>query len=181
MTDGNIIETARLVLRPPRLADGTVVTGYLNDEATSRLLARVPYPYTLDNWRWFFANVIEKREESVYAITLKGRDPLMGIISHLPDEAEPNTFHIGFWLGKPYRRRGIMEEAVQAILRHGFANPSVVAATSGYFADNVASEALHRKFGFEPVGGGAKVSIARGADPVPHVDVRLAREKWNGA
>lgn len=174
------IETPRLILRQPTAKDGTLVTGFLNDEPTARMLARVPFPYHLDDWRKFFAQVVSGGREQVFAITLKGRDSVTGLVSMIPEDDGPDTFHIGFWVGKPFRRRGIAKEAAAGIIARGFENPQMQAATSGYFVDNVASEALHKKLKFERVGTGQRMSLARGDEPVGHVDVRLSRERWMG-
>jgi RimJ/RimL family protein N-acetyltransferase len=48
-----IIETERLLLRPPILADAAAIVRYLNNFAVAGNLARVPYPYGRpDAERW---------------------------------------------------------------------------------------------------------------------------------
>ena len=44
-----VIETQRLRLRPVRAADAERIAAFLADPGITRMLARVPFPYTLED------------------------------------------------------------------------------------------------------------------------------------
>ena len=55
---------------------------------------------------------------------------------------------LGFWVGKPFWGRGIMPEAVKAILRHAFADIGMTKVWIGYYEGNVKSKRVQEKCGF---------------------------------
>jgi RimJ/RimL family protein N-acetyltransferase len=69
---------------------------------------------------------------------------------------------LGFWLGRPWWGRGYTTEATQEIVRYGFGTRRLPGFTSSHFVDNWASAGVLRKLGFEAVGRGYIISVARG-------------------
>ena len=167
------IKTERLRLRPPRLEDGEAMVVYLNDYEAARMMARIPHPYTLEDWEGFFDH-IQNGPEEFFVLTDKENGQLLGAISFAHEGAEPI---LGYWLGAPHRGKGLMREAGMAMLRHGFA-AGVPSIKSGHFKDNAASGKVLTALGFIAFEVGDETSLARGDELIPHVTMRLTRERF---
>ncbi|WP_147303730.1 GNAT family N-acetyltransferase [Parvularcula marina] len=170
------LSTARMTLRPPRDEDGPDAVRYLDDHETARMLARVPHPYTMDDWNGFMENVVRNGDEDVLALTDKASGAFMGVISFQTDEDEPV---LGYWLGAPFRGRGFMKEAGLAFVRHGFAKLAVPSMISGHFIDNPASGRVLNFLGFEEFEIDLVTALSRGPEPVRHVTMRLTNERFD--
>ncbi len=83
--------------------------------------------------------------------------------------------HTGSWLGKDHQRQGIGTEMRAAVLHLAFAGLRAEVATSAAFPDNVASERISRKLGYEP--DGIQRVAPRGA-PIDTHRFRLTRAAW---
>jgi len=109
----SILESERLILRPPRPVDIQAMTVWLGDYAVSRNLAKVPHPYTEDDAEEFVAQR-GRHDDGHYAFTvLRKKDGMFlgGIGLHL--EAAGPEF--GYWLGKPFWGVGYASEAARTL------------------------------------------------------------------
>jgi len=55
---------------------------------------------------------------------------------------------LGYWVGVPFARQGVMTEALRLMLRHAFATLGLHRVEANLMARNVASQALVRRAGF---------------------------------
>ena len=76
---------------------------------------------------------------------------------------------IGYDLARCWWRRGIMTEALTALIRFGFARMDLNRIEATVFADNAASHGLLQKLGFTPEGVLREYELLRGA----FVDMRI--------
>lgn len=81
----------------------------------------------------------------------------------------------GSWLGRDHHGKGFGTEMRAAVLHLGFTGLGAQFATSGAFSDNLASQAVSRKLGYEP-DGTTRLSV-RG-EPVTMYRLRLTRDRW---
>jgi RimJ/RimL family protein N-acetyltransferase len=172
------IETARLLLRPPVLADAPAIARYLNNFAVAGNLARVPHPYRLaDAERWLGSLRPEPpAAETDFAIELGPAGYVGQIGFHLTDgEAE-----LGYWLAEPFWHRGLMSEATRAVVDWYFGTTDAPRIRSGVFSFNKASLAVQRKLGFTETGSSRRHCLARGEE-LRHIDTQLSRADWAGA
>jgi ribosomal-protein-alanine N-acetyltransferase len=100
------------------------------------------------------------RGEVRFAIELEGQ--LIGGTGYY--RRRSGAAELGFWLGRAWWGKGFATEASRAVVRHGFTKGRLGGFTSSHFVDNPASGGVLRKLGFEPVGRGYIISIARGHD-----------------
>ncbi len=171
MSDRPDLTTKRLSLRCPDDSDVDAVVSIVGDWEVARRLARVPHPYGLADARFFLEQVVPA--EWVWAVTMKGRDALLGAIGLTP-EAAADTAELGFWLSPAHWGRGITTEAAEAVVSFGFDSLSLQVLTSGYFEDNPASGRVLRKLGFVEIGQAMRPCLARGID-VPSIKMQLPR------
>ena len=114
-----VLQTERLILRPPRESDTPVVQRRFPQwEIVRYLHAEVPWPYPPDGaaQHWLRMNrEIKAREKSHWAITLKGgADEPIGLISLWKDGAAARDQR-GFWLDPEFWGRGLMTEAANRV------------------------------------------------------------------
>jgi len=127
------LRTERLTLRPLLKADATSLVRHLADWSVMRWLSAPPWPYTLTDARDF----IERGDNAHWAI-----DDGSGLIGSISVGDE-----LGYWLAKSHHGKGLMSEAVQAVLTHRF-RTSKEPAQSGHMIGNLASRSVLLKHGF---------------------------------
>jgi len=169
-----VLETARLVLRAPRLADAGPIATLLNDRRIAENLARVPHPYTRADAETFIASVNKKDGETSFVITLPdgtivgncGVGRLLGI--------DPE---IGYSIGVPYWGNGYATESVRALLDHAFSDLGCERLEAGARVSNPASRRVLEKCGFQWTGVRLTRSRALNSS-VPADRFSLDRERW---
>ena len=168
------IETARLVLRPPRMSDAEVITALIGNWNVARWLARVPHPYAAADAGEFLVRLRDRSgtDELTLAIEIDAR--LAGIAGL---NRHNNGLHLGYWLGELYWGRGIVTEAARAIVGYHYRRSNDDVLHSGYFAGNGASARVLAKLGFEPCGERSILNRAHGRE-LPHVSLRLDRARF---
>jgi RimJ/RimL family protein N-acetyltransferase len=180
--DNCTLRTKRLLLRPLRSDDATPLFALFANWNVIRFLSSPPWPYTLDDAKWFVSQVISgapELNEEALAITQDGA--FIGVIgvrlreaNALQRGAGPN---IGYWIGEPFWGQGFMSEAVHAFVRHIFEAATADAIFSGAFTENVASLRVQAKVGFVHDGDTTLFSKPRGAE-FPHVNTVLTRTRF---
>ncbi|WP_018183090.1 GNAT family N-acetyltransferase [Kaistia granuli] len=167
------IPTASVLLRPLRPDDGPAIAASLGDYEVTRWLARVPYPYSLDEAERFLAWERAQRPvsaEQVYAID---RDGMIGLISLRAAGTRPI---LGYWLAQAHWGKRYMSEAVAALVDDTFANPVITEIQSGVFEGNERSLAIQKRLGFEIIGRSIQHNLALGRD-LAHIDTALTRAR----
>jgi RimJ/RimL family protein N-acetyltransferase len=114
-----VLETERLILRPPRESDvPTVQRRFAQWEVVRYLTANVPWPYPDDGAAAHWARMsreLEAREKCHWAITLQaGDDSLIGLITLWADDGVTRDQR-GFWLAREFWGRGLMTEAADRV------------------------------------------------------------------
>ena len=174
------LRTKRLVLR--RFAPGDVddVFDYARDpEWAQYLLTAVPQPYTRRNAEEFIAGKMRAspEREPTWAIALDGT--VVGAIG-LSVDARRDTGELHYGLGRPYWGRGIMPEAVAAVVDWGFSERSLAKISALADLRNRRSWRVMEKLGMTREG----VLRSQGKDVRPgyprtdDVYYGLLREEW---
>lgn len=161
-----VIETARLVLRRPRAEDAGAIAAGLGDHAVARMLARVPQPYDVTEARAWLARIAQAGEEASHFAIACGDGPLLGVVGIA---RRTGGLHLGYWLARAHWGRGLMSEAVEAVLEHRFGVRPDERIHAGVFVDNPASLRIQGKLGFAVIGRSDVFSRARG-EMVAHLD-----------
>lgn len=173
-----ILETARLSLRPLRDEDADVLVRELNDFAIARNTARIPHPYHRSDALEFLAfaqgDVPRSRIAGVEEKSAPGL--LIGVISYEWQEASGNA-ELGYWYSQSVWGRGIGSEAGRAMVDDAFAGAGHETLVACYHNDNAASARILGKLGFEVVGPCSSFSKAQGRE-VPVTNLSLSRERW---
>jgi RimJ/RimL family protein N-acetyltransferase len=174
------LETRRLWLRWPRLADAQAVVRLAGEKAVADMTARIPHPYHPDQAERFIFQARRSNangEGLQLAITPKGKpNSLIGMVGITmdPDTAKPN---LGYWLGTPSWGQGYATEAARALIDAFFAYGEGDEITACARVINPSSRRVLEKCGFAYQGAGLSELPARcGLYPVDHF--RLDRRTW---
>ena len=152
---GLVIETERLILRPFKQSDLHDLYEY----------ASVPGVGEMAGWKHH--ETIEKtqeildmfiKEDKTFAIVLKEDNKVIGSVGvekyGLEDKlTEFNSYYgreIGYVLSKDYWGKGIMSEAVMAVINYLFNNLHLDFLICGYYDFNNQSKRVQEKCGFKP-------------------------------
>ena len=171
-----ILETDRLLLRPPSAADISHFVPLIGDFDVTKNLSRVPHPYTEDDACAFItasANGWASGEDLPFSILRKSDGALIGLCGVHPRQ----NWEIGYWLGKPYWGKGYASETAARLVRFGFEELGVARLLAEWFHDNPASGRVLEKVGFKPAGEKTSNCLARGGK-VPAHAVALDRADY---
>jgi [ribosomal protein S5]-alanine N-acetyltransferase len=166
-----ILESERLILRPPRPLDIQSMTVWLSDYDVARMTSRVPHPYSEGDAESFLALKAEHR-----FVILRKRDRVfLGMAGlHAPDNGQEIGYEFGYWLGKPFWGFGYATEAAHRLVRYAFEALGLETVHAGWFYDNPASGRVLAKLGARHNGSQMRDCRARGMAVLCH-DMLLTR------
>jgi RimJ/RimL family protein N-acetyltransferase len=177
--DAFVIETERLCLRWPRLADAAMIEQLAGDRAVAEMTALIPHPYPAGAAEPFvFAARLANADGSALTLAIAPRrkpKDVLGVIGiHREERSDP---FIGLWLGVAHWGKGLATEAVRAMVDTVFEDTEARSVTAGVRVVNPASRRVLEKCGFRHEGSGLVPFPARGGVfPVDHM--RLDRRTW---
>ena len=156
----NLINSAReltttdLYLRAPALSDDDSMYALLSDLETVKYWVSTPIndkQVSDDKLAEYLAS--DETGESInWAVCLRNQTEMIGrcVLFHFD---EPNQrAEIGFILNREYWRRGLMRQAVEAVIQFGFNRLNLHRIEADVDPDNVASLALLESLGFKREG-----------------------------
>ncbi|MEH2481503.1 RimJ/RimL family protein N-acetyltransferase [Nitrobacteraceae bacterium AZCC 2146] len=144
-TRGCVLETERLSLRKPTLADVKAISRLANDRRIAENTRRLPYPYLQDHAVQFVNSLGDANSETVFLIELD-RQPV-GMVG--VDWRAPETPELGYWLGVDHWGQGFATEAARAVIDFTFEEFDVEHLISGARVANPASRNILEKCGFQ--------------------------------
>ena len=168
-----VLETERLTLRRPTLADVKAITRLANDRRIAENTRRLPHPYLHDHAVQFVTAQAHAGSETVFLIE---RDfhpiGMVGI-----DWPKPDAPELGYWLGVDSWGQGYATEAARAVIDFGFEEFDVEHLFAGARVANPASRNVLEKCGFQ--WSGVELHRFRALGSSTPVDrFRLARSVW---
>lgn len=167
-----VLETERLILRKPTLADVKAIALMANDRRIAENTRRIPYPYTQADAEHFIRAQAQACDDHarngksrdthasrdvVFLIELR-RDHtplgLCGLHTHANPAATPrdNVPELGYWLGNRHWGQGYASEAARAVIEHGFSALGAEKLKAGVRVTNPASRHILEKCGFRWTG-----------------------------
>ncbi|HUH33328.1 MAG TPA: GNAT family protein [Daejeonella sp.] len=144
-----MIVLSTCTLRGFRHGDETSLQENANNIAVSRNLRdSFPNPFSLnDAFDWISLN---RSSRSPLNLAITVNDQVVGGIG-IVQQADIYRLNaeIGYWLGEAYWNKGIMTEAVKAMVNYSFANFKIIRIYAGVFDYNTASMRVLEKAGFQ--------------------------------
>ena len=153
-----LLETDRLILRAHQPEDFEDYCAYIiNDDERSRMMMTDPI-HSVDEARSLFDWKLNHETERWYAMCLKEEDNKIigGITIHPvpkawadhPELLGKRGVSFSYSTAPLYRRRGLMEEAVRALIEHLFREEGIQYINCGYMDYNQPSRRMLEKLGF---------------------------------
>lgn len=146
-----ILETDRLILRPFRAEDAKAMyDNWASDPEVTKFLSWPAYK-SIDDAHTILEIWLESYENPDFyqwAIVLKDLDQPIGSVSVVNQDPRVDLAEIGYCIGKHWWGRGIMPEAVNAVIKYLFREVGMQRLEVGHDPENPASGAVIRKCGF---------------------------------
>ncbi len=169
-----ILDTERLMLRRPTLADVTAIARLANDRRIAVNTRRLPHPYSQEHAVAFVRSLADEIRNTVFLIELESAPiGLVGV-----DWREPDAPELGYWLGVDYWGRGFGTEAARAVIDFTFEEFDVESLFSGARVTNPSSRNILEKCGFQWSGVELHRFEAIGSS-TPVDCFRLSRGVWS--
>jgi RimJ/RimL family protein N-acetyltransferase len=167
-----VLETERLVLRQPTLADVKAIAAVVADKRVSINLRRVPHPYTLDD-ATMFVTTVASTIDTVFLI--ERERTVIGLVGiSWEDENAPE---LGYCLGVDHWGKGYATEAARAVIDYAFEEFAIERLISGARVLNPASRHVLEKCGFQWTGVELHRFLALGSS-TPVDCFKLDRAVW---
>lgn len=145
------LATQRLVLRPWAWTDLADFYEYASVDGVGQMAGWLPHQ-SIEESRLVLGMFIEGKK--TFAIEYEGKViGSLGVEEYdeekLPEFADKRGRELGFVLAKPYWGRGLMPEAVKAVIRYLFDEVGLDFLVCGHFTDNGQSCRVQEKCGFQ--------------------------------
>jgi len=169
-----VLETERLTLRRPTLADVKAIAHLANDRRIAENTRRLPHPYSRDHAVEFVRAMAADGRGSVFLIE-NNYSPI-GIAGI--DWREPDAPELGYWLGVEHWGQGFGTEAARAVIDFFFEEFDAEHLISAARVANPASRNILEKCGFQWSGVELHRFEALGCS-TPVDRFRLSRGVWS--
>jgi RimJ/RimL family protein N-acetyltransferase len=169
-----VLETERLMLRRPTLADVKAIARLANDRRIAEQTRRLPHPYSHDHAIAFVRGIASEQRATVFLI--ENNHTPIGVVGI--DWREPEAPELGYWLGVEHWGQGFGTEAARAVIDYTFEEFEVEHLISGARVTNPSSRNILEKCGFQWSGVELHRFEALGSS-TPVDCFRLARSVWS--
>jgi RimJ/RimL family protein N-acetyltransferase len=169
-----VLETERLMLRRPTLADVKAIARLANDRRIAENTRRLPHPYSQDHAVEFIRGTANRRRETVFLI--ENNHAPIGMVG--VDWRAPDAPELGYWLGVEHWGQGFGTEAARAVIDFIFEEFDVEQMVSGARVTNPSSRNILEKCGFQWSGVELHRFEALGSS-TPVDCFRLSRGVWS--
>ena len=169
-----VLETERLTLRRPTLADVKAIAGLANDRRIAENTRRLPHPYLQDHAVEFVRTMANEPRETVFLI--ENNHTPIGMVG--VDWRQPEAPELGYWLGFEHWGQGFGTEAARAVIDFAFEEFEIEHLISGARVANPSSRNILEKCGFQWSGVELHRFEALGSS-TPVDCFRLTRGVWS--
>jgi RimJ/RimL family protein N-acetyltransferase len=125
---------------------------YLNDQELFNQTLRIPSPYTeqdAENWFNYILGFESENKRRKNWVIRNNDHALMGHVGfHFTHGLESETVEIYYWLGKPFRNKGIITRVISCFTDHAFSTLNYKRLEAPIFDFNTASENALIKSGY---------------------------------
>ena len=169
-----VLETERLTLRRPTLADVKAVAYLANDRRIAENTRRLPHPYLQDHAVEFVRAMADEPRQTVFLI--ENTHTPVGMVGISWDE--PDAPELGYWFGVEHWGQGYGTESARAVIDFFFEEFGLDHLFSGARVANPSSRNILEKCGFQWSGVELHRFEALGSS-TPVDRFRLSRSVWS--
>ena len=148
------LETPRLRLRRLTMRDAQDIYDYSRDPEVARHVLWEAHR-SIGEARAYLRFMLRKYragEPASWGIEWRQTGRILGTIGYMWIQSENSAAEVGYSLSRDWWNRGIMTEALEAVLRHAFEELRLNRVEAIYELENPASGAVMRKCGMKPEG-----------------------------
>ena len=142
----------KIILTGLTVTDEHDIVVYMQDPEISEGTSRIPFPYTIEHAKTWVADNLAFEKENGYRRNYAIRDEagkMLGCIGlHFNYGKEADKSEFGYWLGRPYRNRGIMTGAIKMFATLAKQQYKLKTLEAHVFDFNIASQRALIKSGF---------------------------------
>ncbi len=171
-----VMETERLTLRRPTLADVPAIAALANDVRVAQMMRRLPFPYLVEHAQDFVALLNTPQTTGDAAYLIEHLHIPVGVVGI--DWRNATTPELGYWLGCDHWGRGFATEAARAAIDVAFEHAGVSDIVAIARVANPASRNILEKCGFQWTGVELHRFEAIGCS-TPVDCFRLSRNVWS--
>ena len=150
------LHTDNLVIKKPSEKHLNSLIKELNNWNISKWLIEVPYPYSIDDAKYW----VKKTKQDQYSLNIYLKNKLIGGVS-LSNQRENSKWELGYWIGEEYWGNGYAIEACENLISYFFSNTNNSIIYASHMKDNIKSKKIIIKLGFNLISSGKKFSISR--------------------
>jgi RimJ/RimL family protein N-acetyltransferase len=169
-----VLETERLLLRTPTLADVKAIARLANDRRIAMNTRRLPHPYSQDDAIDFVRRTASEGSDTVFLV----QNDLLPIGVVGVDWRQADAPELGYWLGVEHWGNGFGTEAARAVIDFTFEEFDIEQLIAGARVTNPASRNILEKCGFQWSGVELHRFVALGSS-TPVDCFRLSRSVWS--
>ncbi len=170
-----VLETERLTLRRPTLADVKAIAQLADDRRIAENTRRLPHPYRQDHAVAFVRAMADGAGETAFLI--ENNHAPIGMVG-LDWRDEKDSAELGYWLGVAHWGQGFGTEAARAVIDFFFEEHEPDQLYAGARVTNPASRNVLEKCGFQWSGVELHRFEALGSS-TPVDSFRLSRGVWS--
>ncbi|MGX8774741.1 MAG: GNAT family N-acetyltransferase [Bacillota bacterium] len=144
------IETERLILRQIRLSDAEVAfENWMSDDKVTEFLTWPTHKDVSESEEIIREWIGQYEDPDFYqwVIVLKEIDEPIGSISVVEKDESINMFHVGYCMGRRWWHKGIMTEALKAVIKYLFTETDVNRIEARHDPNNPHSGDVMKKCG----------------------------------
>ena len=150
------LHTNNLIIKKPSENHLNSLIKELNNWNISKWLIEVPYPYSIDDAKYW----VKKTKQDQHSLNIYLKNKLIGGVS-LSNQRENSKWELGYWIGEEYWGNGYAIEACENLISYFFSNTNNSIIYASHMKDNIKSKKIIIKLGFKLVSSGKKFSISR--------------------
>lgn len=173
------IQTSRLIIRPVVETDLAGLLAIHSVDEVNRFLPYVTWTGMADANAWF-ERAMKRQDDGIskqFVLIEKSTDTVVGSCVLFDFETDSARAELGYALGKPYWRTGLMREALTAFITYAFDALSLRRLDAKVDPENAASHQLLLKLGFTHEGRLRQRSVIKGEIKDSNV-YGLLRHEW---
>lgn len=171
------IHTQRLKLRMLKIKDAYPLSALRSNAQVNRFIARAQTTSMPEALAFIqkMNTAIQAGQSLYWAITQKEDDKLIGTLCLFNISETENSAEVGFELHPDFQQRGIVHEALSALIEFAFTDLKFTSLKAFTMQGNKASVALLKKNGFQPDEN--RIESAEGNSGKYELMLTLKREK----
>jgi RimJ/RimL family protein N-acetyltransferase len=139
-----------VLLRPWRLDDAPAITAACQDPEIARWIPLIPTPYTEQDARDFLEHIVASEDSYGFAVVDADSAKLVGSVAIRLQRF--STGHIGYWVAREARGRGVATIALNALCRWAVDELDLKRLELVTDPENLASQRVAEKAGFQREG-----------------------------